>query len=271
MIFDRLNPFLPLEKIMLFLGGWMILWLPVAIPLAVALRWKPFAPLTPTQKLPLLASLYGIVPLAIWGMLWLEKTTINDYGLVWDSSLFISLLIGLILAIGGLGLVWVIESQRGWIQWQWINLSQLGKLCLPLLALGLWVGLTEEFIFRGLFLTEIEQSWGFIIASVISSVIFALLHLIWERQETLPQLPGLWVMGMVLAIARWVDHGNLGLAWGLHAGWIWGLSAIDSANLITYTGKAKPWVIGINQQPLAGIVGIIYLLLTGVIIWQFFP
>jgi hypothetical protein len=65
----------------------------------------------------------------------------------------------------------------------------------------------------------------------------------------MPQLPGLWLMGMVLVLARYVDGGSLGLAWGLHAGWVWAIASLDSAQLITYTGTGSEWVTGKNRKP----------------------
>jgi uncharacterized protein len=93
--------------------------------------------------------------------------------------------------------------------------------------------------------------------------------LVWEQRETAPQLPGLWLMGMVLVLARFADRNNLGLAWGLHAGWIWAIATIDTAELITYTGKVSDWFTGKNKKPLAGLTGIICVLGTGMIIWFF--
>jgi uncharacterized protein len=49
---------------------------------------------------------------------------------------------------------------------------------------------------------------------------------------------------------------------GLHGGWIWGLTCIDSADLLTYK-HADHWFTGISQQPLAGMAGILCLTLTG--------
>jgi membrane protease YdiL (CAAX protease family) len=99
-------------------------------------------------------------------------------------------------------------------------------------------------------------------------LIFAVLHLLWEQKETIPQLPGLWLMGMVLVLARLADDNNLGIAWGLHAGWVWAIATIDTAELITYTDKVSPWVTGINKKPLGGLTGIICVLSTGgVLLW----
>ncbi len=136
-----------------------------------------------------------------------------------------------------------------------------------MLLLGLWVGITEEVIFRGVLINELTPDYSYWLAGIISSVIFALLHLIWQPKKTIPQLPGLWLMGMVLVLARWIIDGNLGLAWGLHAGWIWGLSSLQEANLISYTGKVPSQITGWLGDPIAGIVGIICLLATGVILW----
>jgi uncharacterized protein len=68
-------------------------------------------------------------------------------------------------------------------------------------------------------------------------------------------------MGMVLTIAFWVN-GNLGLAWGLHAGWIWAIATLDTAAAIVPTGKVSPWLTGLENKPLAGVTGILFLLGT---------
>jgi membrane protease YdiL (CAAX protease family) len=208
------------------------------------------------------ASLYALAPLVIWGLLQVEGSSLKDYGLTWSSPLFISLTKGLILAVVGLGIIFILEGILGWVRWQTENLGRAFSLSLPLLIVALWVGITEELIFRGIFLSQLDQEYGFWVAGAISSLIFALLHLLWERQQTLPQLPGLWLMGMVLVWARAIDHGSLGLAWGLHAGWVWGLALLDSAELMSYSDSGFVWAKGIYNQPLAGLAGILCLLGT---------
>lgn len=257
----------PLLKVSLFSIAWLLLWLPLAIPTARRLNWKPFQPLAAPQKLPLLASLYLLAPLAVAGVGAVEGTSWADWGLAWQPPLFRSLLVGLTGSLVGLAAVFGAEGALGWIEWRLERCQRLWPAALPLLGVGLSVGLVEESIFRGVWLSWLEQAyppWG---AAAVSSAIFALLHLLWERQETLPQLPGLWLMGLVLSAARWADGGSLGLAWGLHAGWIWGLSALDSAQLMVYTGQAPPWVTGLAGQPLAGIAGLACLLGTGAALW----
>ena len=154
--------------------------------------------------------------------------------------------------------------------WHPSNLGELKKLFLPLLGLGLWIAMTEEIIFRGILLNLLAEDFSLWIAASISSGIFAVLHLLWERQETIPQLPGLWLMAMVLVWSRVIDAGSLGLAVGLHGGWVWGLASLDGAQLISYTDQGSDWVIGWGKQPLAGIAGIVCLLGTGLILWPLF-
>jgi uncharacterized protein len=268
----------PFTKIIAFFTIWLGLWLPIAIPLAIALRWRPGQPITPAQKLPLLASLYLLAPPILWGLAAIEGETIADYGLPWNLSVLVSLAAGLGLGVLGLVVMLAIETLLGWVQWQSILPTQptskqsLSKLLTPLfltLLLGLWVGLTEELIFRGFLFNQLQQNYAAGVAAAIASLIFALLHLVWEGKENLPQLPGLWLMGMVLVLARWLDGGHLGLAWGLHAGWIWTMAYLDATEAIVYPQLSTAWLTGLNGQPLAGLMGILFLLTTGLSLWGF--
>ncbi len=252
-----------LVKVTAFFLAWGIVWLPLLVFVAILVKWRPPQPLREKQKLSLVASLYLIAPLIIAASAWVEGASFQDYGLSWHRSIFTSLGLGFLLGIFSLVATFMGEWLLGLLQWRWENLTRLRSLLLPLLLVGLCIGLTEELIFRGFILTELQQNYTLIVAGIISSLIFALLHLVWEQKDTLPQIPGLWLMGMILVLARWVDGGSLGIAWGLHASWIWGLSCLDSAELISYTGKGGQWLAGIGNKPLAGVAGIFCLLIVG--------
>jgi membrane protease YdiL (CAAX protease family) len=256
-----------LLRVITFLGSWAIIWLPIIFLVSRFINWQPQQSLTPKQKLILLASLYPLAPLMIWFATQVEEISWVDCGLKWQPSFLISLATGLLIGIVGVGVIFTLESWLGLINWQWENIQRLLALALPILMVGLGVGFIEELVFRGFILYELALDYGYPTAAIVSSVIFALLHLVWERQETIPQLPGLWLMGIILAGARLVDGGSIGLAWGLHAGWIWGLSCLDSAELLTYTAKEITWISGVNRQPLAGLGGIFCLVGTGLFLW----
>jgi uncharacterized protein len=253
----------PLGHIGLFLLTWILLWLPWAVPIAMGLAWKPFAPLLPAQKLPLLAPLYLIAPLVLWEGLRAEGRTWADYGWRWPVGWDFAA--GWLLAVLGLVIVFGWEWLAGWLRWQG-SLGALLKLAGPIGLLALWIGVTEEVIFRGFLQNELVAAWGWWPGIVAASGIFALLHLLWERQQTWPQIPGLWLMGLVLALARSWDGGGLGLAIGLHAGWVWGLTCLDGAAAIDYPPTAPAWFIGYYRQPLAGLAGIICMLSTGLVL-----
>ncbi|MBW4684463.1 MAG: CPBP family intramembrane metalloprotease [Komarekiella atlantica HA4396-MV6] len=257
-----------LVVVMVFFTFWVGCWLPIAIVSTFKLNWQPTKPLQPGQKLPLLVSLYLLAPLILWGISWLTNTSFSNYGVA-NFSMLGSLVLGFGLGVLSLAIVFSGQFGLGWCSFQWSNIKLLPPILLPILLIALLVGGIEELIFRGFLFSELAQDYPIWIAATISSLIFAVLHLVWEQSETIPQVPGLWLMGMVLVLARFVDRGNLGLAWGLHAGWVWAIATIDTAELVTYTAKVSEWFTGKNKKPLAGLAGISCVLGAGVILWLY--
>ncbi|MDY7021164.1 MAG: CPBP family intramembrane glutamic endopeptidase, partial [Cyanobacteriota bacterium] len=254
-------------KVTLFFGVWGLLWLPIAIAIAYLLNWHPPQPLNEKQKLILLASLYLLVPFIVWSFSQVENLSFSNYGWIGQISTGVSLAIGLSLAIFSLVILFGVEWILGWVTWQPqlspqpSNLSLSSKILsttgslLLILLLGLWISATEELVFRGFLHYHLVQDYPVIIAGAIASLIFALTHLIWEIKGTIPQLPGLWLMAMVLTLACVYNQGQLGFAIGLHAGWIWGLTSLQTLGTLTYTRRVPAWVTGIADQPLAGVMG----------------
>ena len=253
-------------KVFTFFGIWAIVWLPIAFVVSRLINWRPEQILIPKQKLILLASLYILSPIVLYWKITVEDLSFANLGLSLQPNIFASILLGLVLSLSSLIVVFALESIFKLVNWHWDRTNQLLSLSLPILALALFISIIEELIFRGYTFSTLLIDYPYWLAAAISSLIFALLHLVWERKETLPQIPGLWLMGMILIGARIINNGNLGLAIGLHTGWIWGLTCIDSAQLLTYS-KKDSWLTGFSQQPLAGIAGISCLFLTGSILW----
>ena len=253
-------------NILSFLGVWTIIWLPIAFFVSRTIGWLPTEPLTPKQKLILLASLYILAPGIILWKLNLESLSFADLGITIAPASLRYVLLGLGVSTVSLLLIFSLESAANLVTWHWQNFRQLITLLLPILCLGLLISLVEELIFRGYIFFTLATDNSIWLAAIASSAIFAVLHLIWERKQTLPQLPGLWLMGLVLVAARVLSNDTIYFAIGLHAGWIWGLTCIDGANLLTYKYRDH-WFTGIKQQPLAGMAGILCLGMTGAAIW----
>jgi membrane protease YdiL (CAAX protease family) len=274
-----MSPSIPaIVKIILFFSTWIVVWLPAAIVLAIALKWHPPQPLG-NKKLPLLASLYVIVPFILWATSWIENTSFANWGWDWQPAVFMSLMRGLGLGIISLVILFGLQLTAGWLALQKSETStEIGEkkinfwtlivnpASLLTLLLALWISATEELIFRGCLQTILQQDYSMLIAAAIASFIFAIAHLIWAAKETLPQLPGLWLMGMVLTLARIADNGSLGLAIGIHAAWIWGITTVDTEGAINPTGRAPEWITGIAAKPLAGAAGILLLLATATLL-----
>ncbi|MEG5136004.1 MULTISPECIES: CPBP family intramembrane glutamic endopeptidase [unclassified Microcoleus] len=274
-----MSPSIPaIVKIILFFSTWIVVWLPVAIVLAIALKWHPPQPLG-NKKLPLLASLYLIVPFILWATTWIEGTSFADWGWDWQPATLISSLLGLTLAVVSLAILFGVQLTAGWIELQSSTVqTEIGETIinpaaailkpstLLTLLLAVWISATEELIFRGCLQNLLQQDYSILTAGAIASFIFAIAHLIWAAKETLPQLPGLWLMGMVLTLARIADNGSLGLAIGLHAGWIWGITTVDTEGAIKPTQNVPEWITGIAAKPLAGAAGILLLLATAAVV-----
>ena len=253
---------LSLLKILVFFVAWIFLWLPIAIPLSDKINYQ--FPTVPTirQKLILIASLYPFALIIIQIILRWENLSWLSIGWQWQWQELFFLVWGVILALVSLAITFGLEFACGLISWQWQNSHRLLSFILPIFCLSVGISFVEELIFRGFLINELTQDFPYLLSAIASSGIFALLHIVWERQTTIPQLPGLWLMGMVLVEAQIIAGGNIGLAWGLHTGWILGLSCLDSAELISYNTPEDSLLTGINRQPLAGIFGILCLLLV---------
>ena len=256
----------PFLKISAFFTIWLLAWSPIAIPLALRFQWRPFTPLPALQKLSLVLSLYAIAPFLIWGVTSLEKVSPAVYGIAWNLPAFGALVAGIGLGVAGVSLLFGLEGLLGWVEWQPIKIASIATTLGLSLGLGLGISAIEEPVFRGFLLTQLQHPYPDWLAAAIASLIFALLHLVWDGKQAVAQLPGLWLMGLVLVLARQVNGGNLGLACGLHAGWIWAMTSLDTAQIICNRDGAPQWMTGAGQ-PLAGGMGWLMLLLTGGVLW----
>ena len=197
------------------------------------------------------------------------------------------------IAAGGVVLLVLLQIGLGWRRWQvpgpagvprGSGLSQPNPagagvddqtksspsprvVLLAVLPLALFVGWIEELVFRGVLVNGLRQALPVGLMAIAVCLIFALSHLLWDGPAGAPQLPGLAIMGAVLLLARWAEGGSLSLAWGLHAGWVFAIAAIDALALLK-PGKDGPvWLVGLPDQPLTGLLPLGLLVLTGVGVW----
>jgi membrane protease YdiL (CAAX protease family) len=130
------------------------------------------------------------------------------------------------------------------------------------LASALGIGFAEELLFRGWLLDELQRDYHPRVALWADSTLYALLHYIKPLQEILrtwPGFPGLLLLGLTLVWAKRSRRGRLGLPIGLHAGLVWGYYIINVGQLVQYSGQVPEWITGVDRNPLAGVMGLLFL------------
>jgi len=245
-------------RIALFLGLLLALWLPVAIPLYLLVADQNLLSIIT------MATLYLIFVwlLRQWGkQVYGQRQIICDYGLGITQKNGLWLLLGLGIGLGAIAGLFLGQSQLGWLSWQTPQLP-LGQLVLEGLLLGIAVGLAEELLFRGWLWDELQRDYPGSISLLLNALIFAVLHFLKPLEvmlASLPQLPGLFLLGLALVWAKRAAGGDLGLAIGLHGGLVWGYYIVNVGQLATYSGRVSPLITGVGGNPLAGVAGLLCL------------
>jgi membrane protease YdiL (CAAX protease family) len=185
------------------------------------------------------------------------------YGLEFTRKNGVELLRGVAIGLISVLALFSLQGMLGWLVWQQPNFSMV-QLVLEGLLTGLGVAFAEELFFRGFIYDELQRDYNYKSVVWATAIIFAVLHFIKPLPviiSTSPQFLGLLLLGLACVWAKRSCRGRLGLPIGLHGGLVWGNYIIEVGKLIEYSGKVPQWVTGVNNNPLAGIMGLLSLLL----------
>ena len=213
--------------------------------------------------------LYGefILLVRFWGSrVYREPQILKRYGLEFSRNNGQDLLGGLGFGLVSLLGLLVVEGLLGWLGWQLPDPGGLPKIILEGLAIALGVGFAEELLFRGWLLDELKRDYSPSVAIAANATIFALLHFIKPLEamiRNLPAFPGLLILGLTLVAAKRVGQGRLGLPIGFHGGLVCGYYIINTGQLVEYSGAVPEWITGMDQNPIAGISGLVLLSAIG--------
>ncbi|MDJ0701823.1 MAG: CPBP family intramembrane metalloprotease [Leptolyngbyaceae cyanobacterium MO_188.B28] len=247
-------------RIVCFFSLLLLLWLPIAL-----LYWL-ISGQSPNIACLIALYLEFFVLSWVWGRrLHGLSYPFYHYGLVWAPELGVDLVKAMVFGLGGVISLYLIQTSLGWISLQ-PPASDFPIILLQGLGVALVVGLAEEFLFRGWLLFELERDYSPELALWISSLLFALAHYLRPIAvifETWPQFFGLVLLGMALVWAKrspsaYLDRkasGKLGAPIGLHAGLVWGYYLFTVGQLVRYSPQIPEWLTGIDQNPLAGVLG----------------
>ena len=145
---------------------------------------------------------------------WLAKLAVG-----WGLGTLLQLLIFAALGIAG----WLTVERAGW---QPVDLS------VSVLS-WLIISFNEELSFRGYILQRLAQAWGLPAAVVVSSLLFAMVHVLNPNVQPLAMV-SLFAAGLLLACAYLVSR-SLWLPIGLHIGW-----NLAEIHLLGFPGSGIP-------------------------------
>jgi hypothetical protein len=198
---------------------------------------------------------------------WLDRRRFSEFGVRIDRSWWSGLLLGMGVSGAVMGLVFLVEYAAGWVTVTGFLVPHVAGLSVGLalsfsLLKCLCVGSYEEFVSRGYQLRNLSEGltpgWGVI----VSSSIFALLHLFNDNTSVASTL-GLFVNALFFATALLLT-GRLSTAIGAHLAWnlvegaVLGFPVsgdLEGASLIGLSQGGPPLLTGGAFGPEAGLVG----------------
>lgn len=245
-------------RLVLFLLALLLLWLPLAAPI----YWLGRDP--NSVSILTIVLLYGefIFLLRFWGKhVYYQPRLLRRYGLERTRQNGAELVIGLGVGIFTVLSLFGLEGWLGWLIWQQPAVF-LPQVILEGLLVAIAICFAEELLFRGWLLDELQRDYRPRTALWVDAIAFALLHFMKPLAaivQTWPQFPALLLLGLTLVWAKRSRRNRLGLPIGLHAGLVWGYYIINVGNLVQYSGSVPDWITGVDRNPLAGIMGLLFL------------
>jgi uncharacterized protein len=236
----------------------LVLWLPFAVPIYLLVEDSNL------ESILTMVLLYAefIFLLKVWGKgVYQQPQILNHYGLELSRLNGIDFFQGLSIGLMSILIVFSLQGLFGWLVWQQPKLW-LFKIILEGLLVAFGVGFAEELLFRGWLWDELKRDYNLNLAAWINAILFAVAHFIKPLAaiiHTLPQFPALVLLGLTQVWGKLGKRGRLGLPIGLHGGLVWGYYIINVGELINYTQVVPDWVTGVNNNPLQGIMGVLFM------------
>ena len=246
-------------RLTIFIGVLSILWLPLAVPIYWLLRENSNLASILTMGLLFVELLFWW---RFWGRVVHGETKIYArYGLVNSRKNIRELVRGLAtgfwLCLG----LFMVEALLGWIK-----VTQPSLSLLPIVAEGLLsavgIAVAEELLFRGWLLDELQRDYAKTTCMWLTAIAFAVAHFLKPISEiirTAVTFPALVLLGIALVLAKDRHGDRLGMSIGIHGGLIWGYYIVDVGQLIEYRDRVPSWVTGIDGNPIAGVMGLLFL------------
>jgi uncharacterized protein len=219
--------------------------------------------------------------LAAWVMSRLEGRKLGEYGLPWRSGQGKFSLTGAVFGIAEISAIIAVLAASGYYSFGPLEVhgASLLKWALFWAALFVIVGLFEEFAFRGYIQFALTKGFGFWTATIVTSLIFGLVHLA-NPGESWPGIAGVMAVGLFWCFTL-RRTGSLWFAFGMHAAFDFGetflFSVPDSgvifpghlSSAVIHNGPA--WLVGGSAGPEASVLDFAVLAIFFLIVHFMYP
>ena len=246
-------------RLSIFIGVLSFLWLPLAIPIYWLLRENSNLASISTM------TLLFVELLCLW-QFW-GKTVHGEvniytrYGLVRSrrniSEFVRGIALGFWLCLG----LFITEGLLGWIEVIAPSVS-LWRVIAEGWFSAIAIATAEELLFRGWLLDELQRDYGKKICIWVTAIAYGGAHFLKPIEEvirTAVTFPALVLLGIALVLAKYKHGDRLGICIGIHAGLVWGYYIVNVGQLIEYSDRVPVWVTGIDGNPIAGVMGLVFL------------
>ena len=257
----KISKFSAPVRILLFIGVLSFLWLPLALPIYWLLREDNNLATIVTMTLLFIELLFfwRFWAISVHG----QAKVYTYYGLTQSSRNIAEFAKGLTVGFWFCLSLFIVEAALGWLDV--VASPNLAIVSQGLLS-AVGIALAEELLFRGWLLDELQRDYGRKVSIYLSAGIFALAHFFKPLEEimrTALTFPALVLLGIALVLAKYRHGDRLGISIGIHAGLVWGYYIVNVGQIIKYTDKVPVWITGIDNNPIAGVMGLVFL--TGLI------
>jgi len=235
-----------------------------------------------TLFLPLITLVYmhrqllGLVVVLVF-LRHLDKRSILSLGFSLHRGWLTNIGIGLLLGANLMGTILLIEFVFGWIDvkgFAWETRTGFANALTVAIVSMLFVAVSEETIFRGYILQNLEECFGTRTAVIVSSILFGAFHLLnptateWAKYV----IPFTITLAGVMFAVAYLAHRSLWLPIALHFSWniclydIFGLAGApaNSATFLVTDVKGPAFWVGLPHTafgPEAGMLSVIAMLL----------
>ena len=257
------------KRIGIFIIILLLVWIPLAIPIYLLVEDVNL------KSIWAIALLYieFIILVKLWGKkIYQQSHLLHSYGLIINRLNFQLFFQGLGIGLFSIFSLFILEIFLGLAVWQSPS-EKLLQFVFEGLLVSVGIGFAEELLFRGWLLDELERNYQQNVVLWLSSIVYAVLHFIKPIKEiwrNCLQFPGLVLLGLILVWAKRSTRKKLnqftpkkqellGLSIGIHAGLVWGYYIINVGSLVKYHYNTREWLVGIDGNPLTGLIGLFFL------------